>query len=87
MMREPYPATLKDDRWKVLASLLPAARPGGRPRAVDMEYIVFSRSGPGREGAYCRGSGSRKWAGSLGRVGQVWAADFPVQRRRVLSSI
>jgi putative transposase len=35
-----YPTDLTDDEWRVLAPLIPPARPGGRPRSVDAREIV-----------------------------------------------
>lgn len=40
MMRTAYPSDLTDDEWKVLQPLIPAAKPGGRPRSVEMREIV-----------------------------------------------
>jgi putative transposase len=39
-MRESYPSDLTDDQWALLAPLIPPAKPGGRPREVDMREIV-----------------------------------------------
>ena len=36
MDRKPYPTDLTDEQWALLEPLLPAARPGGRPRSVDL---------------------------------------------------
>jgi hypothetical protein len=35
-----YPSDLSDAEWAVLASLLPSAKPGGRPRSVNIRRIV-----------------------------------------------
>jgi transposase len=35
-----YPSDLTDAEWIVLEPLLPAAKPGGRPRRVDLRQIV-----------------------------------------------
>lgn len=35
-----YPTDLTDDQWDVIKPLLPAAKPGGRPREVDLRLIV-----------------------------------------------
>ena len=40
MKRKPYPSDLTDDRWHELAPLLPAAKPGGRPRTVDLREVI-----------------------------------------------
>jgi len=38
--RKPYPSDLKDREWEILEPLIPAARPGGRPREVEMREIL-----------------------------------------------
>src|SRR5579871_2410854 len=35
-----YPSDVTDAEWMVLASLLPPAKPGGRPRSVDLRQIL-----------------------------------------------
>jgi transposase len=35
-----YPSDLTDREWDLLAPLIPAAKPGGRPRSVEMRRIV-----------------------------------------------
>jgi transposase len=40
MARRAYPSDLSDREWALLAPLLPAAKPGGRPRSVDLREIV-----------------------------------------------
>ncbi len=40
IMRKPYPSDLTDEQWDILAPLLPPAKPGGRPRAVDLREVV-----------------------------------------------
>lgn len=39
-MRKPYPTDLTDEQWQVLQPLIPPAKHGGRPRAVDMREVV-----------------------------------------------
>jgi putative transposase len=39
-MRKPYRTDLTDAQWKILKPLIPPAKPGGRPRAVDMREVV-----------------------------------------------
>ena len=39
-MRKPYPSDLTDDQWEVVRPLLPAAKPGGRPRTVDLRAVL-----------------------------------------------
>lgn len=36
----PFPSDLTDHEWSLLAPLLPAAKPGGRPRSVDLRQIL-----------------------------------------------
>ena len=40
MPRRAYPSDLSDAQWRALAPLIPAAKPGGRPRSVEMREIV-----------------------------------------------
>jgi len=40
MHRKPYPSDPTDAQWEELAALLPSAKPGGRPRAVDMREVM-----------------------------------------------
>jgi putative transposase len=40
MERKPYPTDLTDAQWKRLGKLLPPAKPGGRPRSVDLREVV-----------------------------------------------
>ena len=35
----PYPSDLTDREWQVLAPLLPAAKPGGRPRTINLRRV------------------------------------------------
>src|SRR5918997_4463447 len=35
-----YPTDLTDAQWEVLAPLIPPPRSGGRPRRVDMRWVV-----------------------------------------------
>ena len=34
------PSDVSDQEWAVLAPLLPPAKPGGRPRSVDLRQIL-----------------------------------------------
>ena len=40
MTRAPYPTDLTERQWHRLAPHLPEARPGGRPRGVDLREVV-----------------------------------------------
>jgi transposase len=40
MSRPAYPSDLTDAQWRVLDPLIPAAKPGGRPRSADMREVV-----------------------------------------------
>ena len=40
MDRTPYPSDPTDERWALLAPLLPPARPGSRPRSVDPRDVA-----------------------------------------------
>jgi transposase len=35
-----YPSDLSDREWSLLVPLLPPAKPGGRPRSVDLRRIL-----------------------------------------------
>jgi putative transposase len=39
-MRKAYKSDLTDEQWEVIEPLLPAAKPGGRPRTVDLREVV-----------------------------------------------
>jgi putative transposase len=40
MERKPYPSDLTDEQWRLIAPLLPEAKPGGRPREVDLREVL-----------------------------------------------
>jgi putative transposase len=40
MMRKPYRSDLTDEQWDLIKDLLPAAKPGGRHRTVDLREVV-----------------------------------------------
>ncbi len=35
-----YSGDLSDEQWELLASLIPPAKAGGRPRSVDMRALI-----------------------------------------------
>ena len=37
--RKAYPSDLTDEQWSLIADLIPRARSGGRPRAIDMREV------------------------------------------------
>ena len=39
-MREPYKSDLTDAEWAILEPLLPPAKPGGRPRTIDLREAL-----------------------------------------------
>jgi putative transposase len=39
-MRKPYRSDLTDAQWQLIQHLLPPAKPGGRPRTVDLREVV-----------------------------------------------
>lgn len=39
-MASSYPTDLSDEQWELLLPLLPPAKPGGRPRSVEVRAIV-----------------------------------------------
>ena len=38
--RQSYPSDLTDEQWALIEPLLPAAKPGGRPRSTDLREVV-----------------------------------------------
>ena len=40
MERKPYPSDLTNTQWELIAPLLPAAKPGGRPRKYDLRAVL-----------------------------------------------
>ena len=51
--RKPDLTDLTDDQWHLLQPLLPPAKPGGRPRAVDRREVINTRLSLNRTG--CQG--------------------------------
>ena len=39
-MRKRYPSDLTDAHWALIEPLIPAAKPGGRPRTIDLREVV-----------------------------------------------
>lgn len=37
--RQPYPTDLTDEQWQIILPMIPAAHPGGRPRATDPREV------------------------------------------------
>lgn len=52
MDRKPYPSDLTNAQWKLVAPLIPPAKPGGRPRKYDMREVLNGLLYVNREG--CR---------------------------------
>ena len=50
LTRKPYRTDLTDDQWGHLATVLPPAKSGGRPRAVDLREVVNALLHLGRTG-------------------------------------
>ena len=42
MRRKLYPSDLTDEQWDILLPLLPPAKPGGRPRTVDIREVSMA---------------------------------------------
>ena len=40
MSRKAYPSDLTDEQWELVRPQLPDAKPGGRPRSVDLREVV-----------------------------------------------
>jgi putative transposase len=54
MSRRAYPSDLTDAQWQLIQPLLPAAKPGGRPRKHDLRAIVNALFYLNREGCTWR---------------------------------
>jgi putative transposase len=54
MKRTPYPSALTDAQWQLLQPLLPANRPGGRPRKTDLRAVLDALFYLNREGCTWR---------------------------------
>jgi transposase len=50
-MRKPYRSDLTDAQWGLIEPLLPPAKPGGRPREVDLREVVNTLLYQARTGA------------------------------------
>ena len=40
MARRPYPTDLSQEQWDLIEPWIPEAKPGGRPRKVDMREVI-----------------------------------------------
>ncbi len=54
MERKAYPSDLTDAQWRLLASLIPEAKPGGRPRKYEMREVINGLLYLNREGCSWR---------------------------------
>jgi putative transposase len=54
MSRKPYPSDLTDAQWQRIEPLLPAAKPGGRPRQTDLRAVLNALFYLNREGCTWR---------------------------------
>jgi putative transposase len=54
MKRLPYPSSLTDAQWLLIAPLLPAGKPGGRPRKTDLRAVLDAIFYLNREGCTWR---------------------------------
>ena len=50
MERKPYPSDLTDAQWRLIAPLIPAVKPGGRPRKYEMREVMDALLYVDREG-------------------------------------
>ena len=39
-MEAAYPSDLSDEQWQAISRLIPPAKPGGRPRSVNMREVL-----------------------------------------------
>jgi hypothetical protein len=49
--RKPFQSDLTDEPWAILQPLMPPAKPGGRPRELDMREVLTTPSCPATEPA------------------------------------
>jgi putative transposase len=49
-MRKPYRSDVTDEQWALIQDLLPHAKPGGRPRTIDLREVVNTLMYQGRTG-------------------------------------
>jgi putative transposase len=54
MNHDPYPSDLTEAQWRLIEPLLPAARPGGRPRKTDLRAVANAIFYRNREGCSWR---------------------------------
>lgn len=54
MERKAYPSDLTDAQWRLIAPLIPDAKPGGRPRKYDMREVINGLLYLNREGCSWR---------------------------------
>jgi putative transposase len=54
MARKPYPSDLTEAQWRLIAPLIPEAKPGGRPRKYDMREVLNALLYIDREGCSWR---------------------------------
>ena len=50
MAQKPYPSDLTNAQWKLIRPLIPAVKPGGRPRKYDMREVINALLYVNREG-------------------------------------
>jgi putative transposase len=55
MERKAYPSDLTDAQWRLIAPLIPDAKPGGRPRKYEMREVIDGLLYLVREGCSWRG--------------------------------
>lgn len=54
MARKPYPSDLTNTQWRLIEPLIPAAKPGGRPRKYDLREVLNALLYVNREGCTWR---------------------------------
>jgi putative transposase len=54
MKRKPYPSDLTDAQWRLIAPLIPAVKPGGRPRKYEIREVMDALLYIDREGCSWR---------------------------------
>lgn len=54
MCRRDYPSDVTEEEWAILESLIPPAKPGGRPRTTEMREVINAIFYVDRTGAQWR---------------------------------
>ncbi len=90
--RAPYPSDFTDEQWEIIAPLLPPAKPGGRPRSVNLREVISAIFYLNRSGCAWRMLphefppwGTVHYYARQWRRGGVWEQSMEALRERVRS--